>query len=50
MNINVHPSRSPKAPALDLPARGLGRARPRQRSTATTTSRRWNASSGQCRV
>jgi hypothetical protein len=23
MNINVHPSRSPKAPALDLPARGL---------------------------
>jgi cysteine desulfurase/selenocysteine lyase len=23
MNINVHVSRSPRAPALDLPARGL---------------------------
>jgi hypothetical protein len=38
MNVKVHVPRSPKAPALDLVARGLGRARPRRRSTATTTA------------
>src|SRR4051794_10223141 len=46
METNAQLSHTPRAPAFDLPARGLDAPVP-PASTYTTTHRRWNASFGQ---
>jgi len=48
MNLNVHVSRSPRAPALDLSADWTHSSAPA--CTTTTTSPRRSALSGQCRA